>query len=270
MKSELERAKSQFEYEKKHHDRILAAPKGEARAKAFSEAYGGLAEGMRDGRFLDQETEPQAKATQKFQLLKRFLNSESNVAECGPGSFHLAQVVAPKVKSLALVDVTNNNPDAKLPSNCTFYQNDGVHLPSELNNLDLVWSAHVVEHIHPDELADHLFDVRRALADKGHYIIFTPNRFSGPHDISKKFADEAQGLHLREYTAHELEDLLVQAGYTKRLWYAGGKGLYLRIPFGLVQLVEFKLWALPKAISKRLVRLIHIRAILGIIVAAQK
>jgi SAM-dependent methyltransferase len=225
---------------------------------------------MNNGTFLDQETEPANKATQKFQLLKRFFNHSSQVAECGPGSFHLAKVVAPKVASLALVDVVNNNPKAKLPKNSTFFKSDGVHMPKLLKDLDLVWSAHVVEHIHPDEVQDHLVDVRRSLAAGGHYIIFTPNRFSGPHDISRRFSNVAEGLHLKEYTVRELRRALKQAGYSKVLCYAGGKGIYVRVPAFWPIIVEFKLSLCPRFMRRFFASCLPVKALLGIIIVGKK
>lgn len=270
MKSVLERARAQFEYEREHHARILAAPAGEERALAFSEAYDGLYAGMRSKIFLDQETEPKRKAVQKFRLLKRFLTSSSNVAECGPGNFHLAKVVAPNVESLALVDVVNGNPKAKLPKNCKFYESDGIHLPAKLENLDLVWSAHVIEHIHPEEVFDHLVDVRRALAEGGNYVIFTPNRHSGPHDISRRFSNSAEGLHLKEYTVRELRRALKHAGYSKITHYAGGKGIYLKVPAWLPLLVEFKLRLVPHFARRLIASFLPLKAILGIILVGKK
>jgi SAM-dependent methyltransferase len=270
MKSEEERARAQFEYERKHHDLILMSEPGPERAKAFSKAYSGLAAGMKSKKFLDQETEPDRKARQKFRLLKRFLHQYSNVAECGPGNFHLAKVVAKKVNSLALVDVANNNPKAKLPKNCTFTKGDGVHLPKVLRQLDLVWSAHVVEHIHPDELNEHLVDVRRALVKGGHYAIFTPNRFSGPHDISRRFSNVAEGLHLKEYTVRELRRALKHAGYSKILHYAGGKGIYIRVPAFWPLMLELKLSLCPKFTRRPFTSCLPVRAVLGIIIVGRK
>ncbi|MDQ5952686.1 MAG: hypothetical protein QG626_815 [Patescibacteria group bacterium] len=270
MKIELERARAQFEYEREHHARILAAAPGEDRALAFSEAYDGLYAGMRAKIFLDQETEPKRKAVQKFKLLKRYLTSSSHVAECGPGNFHLAKVVAPHVESLALVDVVNGNPKARLPKNCKFYESDGVHLPTKLDDLDLVWSAHVIEHIHPEEVYDHLVDVRRALANGGNYVIFTPNRYSGPHDISRRFSRTAEGLHLKEYTVRELRRALKLTGYSQIRSYAGGKGVYVRVPGWLPVLAELKLSLCPRFSRRFFANLLPIKALLGIIIVGKK
>jgi hypothetical protein len=61
--------------------------------------------------------------------------------------------------------------------------------------------------------------MHRILRPGGHYLVVTPNRIYGPHDVSRYFADEAQGLHLREYTHADLARLLRRAGFqgVKRL-----------------------------------------------------
>ena len=272
MKTELERARAQFEYEREHRGRILSAAKGDARSRAFNEAYDGLYAGMASGDFLDQETEPQRKATQKLKLLRRFFRPDSRVAEFGPGNFHLARAVAPMVASLTLIDVAEPDASVQLPENCTFYKGDGISLPQDLprSGFDLIWSAHVVEHIHPEDVHEHLVNVRAALNDGGSYIIFTPNRFSGPHDISKRFSDVAQGLHLKEYTVSEMRNALQKAGFKKIDAFAGGKGVYLHVPLWLPLLTEWKLHFLPTSIRRRIASLLPIKAILGIVIVGTK
>ena len=270
MATEHQRAQAQFTYEKEHRARILAAPKGQARSQAFNEAYDGLYAGMASGDFLDQETEPQRKATQKLKLLRRFFSSDSRVAEFGPGNFHLARAVAPLVASLTLIDVAQPDASVQLPANCTFYKGDGISLPQDLHGFDLMWSAHVVEHIHPEDVHEHLVNVRAALNDGGSYIIFTPNRFSGPHDISKRFSDVAQGLHLKEYTVSEMRDALQKAGFKKIDAFAGGKGFYLHVPLWLPLLTEWKLHFLPVSIRRRVASFLPVKAILGIIIVGTK
>ena len=54
-----------------------------------------------------------------------------------------------------------------------------------------------------------------ALRPGGHYICITPNRHTGPHDISAAFADEAEGFHLHEYTYPELRTAFQAAGLRK-------------------------------------------------------
>jgi hypothetical protein len=57
--------------------------------------------------------------------------------------------------------------------------------------------------------------VGRALKPGGRYLVVTPNRLSGPHDISRAFDDVARGFHLKEYTYGELSRALRQAGFRR-------------------------------------------------------
>jgi SAM-dependent methyltransferase len=91
--------------------------------------------------------------------------------------------------------------------NLSWATTDGVHLDrfAPSNSFDVVLSNHVIEHLHPDDLADHLLGASRILKTGGRYIIRTPHMYSGPWDISRVFGcDEPRGMHLKEYTYHEL------------------------------------------------------------------
>jgi 2-polyprenyl-3-methyl-5-hydroxy-6-metoxy-1,4-benzoquinol methylase len=64
---------------------------------------------------------------------------------------------------------------------------------------DLVVSQQVIEHVHPEDVPIHLREVARVLRAGGTVAIETPNRRTGPQDVSRGFAVEAEGLHLREW-----------------------------------------------------------------------
>ncbi|OGM01099.1 hypothetical protein A2480_02935 [Candidatus Uhrbacteria bacterium RIFOXYC2_FULL_47_19] len=260
--------KAQFEYENACRKRILDSAPGAERSAAFSAAYNGLVAGITNGQFAESDADDVTKASQKFSLVYRFLNSESRVAEFGPGDGDLAVLVANRVTSVALVDVLESWP-YKLPKKCRYSHGDGVHLPGDVGPLDLVIGSHVLEHLHPETVPDHLLSVRNALSPHGRYIIFTPNRFAGPHDISAGLSDEASGLHLKEYEVRDMYKLLKDAGFRRSVWYAGGRGMYLRIPFCLIACTELLLSVLPRHVSRRLVNFFPIRALLGIIVVGK-
>lgn len=269
MKSLAAREKDQYLYEKKHRGLILGTKTRAERESAFHDAYRGLTDGMISGEFLDKEVATEKKATQKLKLISRFLTPHTRAAEFGPGSGALAKAVAPHVAHLTLVDVVEIPQHLSLPAHCSWKTSDGIHLPEDVNHCDLIWSSHVVEHIHPDDLAGHLIAVRAALRPNGRYIIFTPNKFSGPHDISRNFSPTAEGLHLKEYTVHELRRLVIDAGYRKVICYAGGKGIYIRVPAILPLVTESILSMLPKSIAKEVARTLPVAALLGIIMVGQ-
>jgi hypothetical protein len=73
----------------------------------------------------------------------------------------------------------------------------------------------LMEHLHPDDAMEQLRSIADALRPGGRYICITPNRLTGPHDISAGFDDEARGFHLREYTYRELACAFRRAGFRR-------------------------------------------------------
>lgn len=93
---------------------------------------------------------------------------------------------------------------------------DGIHLDrfEPPNSYDVVVSNHVIEHLHPDDLHEHFKGVYSILKSKGKYIFSTPHNYIGPSDISRVFkCDKPRGMHLKEYTYHELKESLERAGF---------------------------------------------------------
>ena len=80
-------------------------------------------------------------------------------------------------------------------------------------SVDVALSCHLVEHLHPDDLPDHLAEIHGLLAPGGVYIVVTPSRLYGPHDVSRYFSDQPIGLHLREYLHADLASRLRRAGF---------------------------------------------------------
>jgi SAM-dependent methyltransferase len=95
---------------------------------------------------------------------------------------------------------------------------DGVHLDRFADGApyDVVVSDQVVEHLHPDDIVEHFRSAREILRDGGRYIVRTPQRLTGPHDLSPIFGfQETVGMHLREYTNTELRTIMRDAGFMK-------------------------------------------------------
>jgi SAM-dependent methyltransferase len=79
-------------------------------------------------------------------------------------------------------------------------------------------SIDVFEHLHPDDAKDHLQQVFQVLKPGGKYIIVTPNRLTGPHDITRDvFPEEreARGFHLNETTYSEIINIMRAIGFNK-------------------------------------------------------
>lgn len=269
MGNQEKQKKAQFEFEHHHRNAILTAKTVKNRKIAFGMAYEGLALGIRSGRFLNREEDTAQKAQQKFQLLKKFITPKTVALEFGPGDGAIAKVTAPHLQYLTMADVVPPPKNLTLPSNCSWIETDGILPPKSSELFDLVWSSHVLEHLHPSDVPRHLIAVRKSLKPNAHYIIWTPNQLSGPHDISQGFSDIAQGLHLHEYIVGELKKLLEQAKFKKILYYAGGKGWYFRVPALLPLSLEWFLKHLPRKISFFLTKNPLVYGTLGIIMVGK-
>ena len=64
----------------------------------------------------------------------------------------------------------------------------------------------------------------------------------------------------RRYIDMDYDDLFADVGFTRRILYAGGKGIYVRFPVTAAKLVEKVAARLPKAVA----RFLPVMAILGI------
>jgi SAM-dependent methyltransferase len=146
-------------------------------------------------------------------LIRRFVGPRVSFVEIGDGDAAVALAVAPHVARATAVDVTDALAPAHGPDGFEFVAFDGFELPLPPGGVDFVYSNDVVEHLHPDDLDDHLRGVLRVLRPGGRYLCVTPNRLSGPHDVSRHFAETPQGFHLREYTLGELADRFAAAGF---------------------------------------------------------
>jgi SAM-dependent methyltransferase len=116
--------------------------------------------------------------------------------------------------------------------NLTWGNSDGVNLaqfePS--NYYDLVVSDQVIEHFHPDDLQKHFQNAYSLLKENGRYIFSTPHCHTGPHDVSFVFKyDDSAGMHLKEYTYHELIAPVTAAGF---------KNIAYGIPFGIKKILS--------------------------------
>ena len=151
---------------------------------------------------------------QRVKFLSRFLQPHTTFLEIGCGSGHLTSKVADSVAKVVAVDVSEAiTQTLTLPKNVDLLISDGVNIPVPESSIDVAYSHQLIEHLHPDDAADQLRSVYRALKPGGVYVCVTPNRLCGPHDISKYFDEVATGFHLKEYSVSELHTLFHQAGF---------------------------------------------------------
>lgn len=161
------------------------------------------------------EAQSQAQALRQLRFIKRFLTPAAVFMEVGAGDCALALRVAKEVSTAFAIDVSKNIVAGAIPANLHTLISDGIDVPLPPGSVDVAYSNQLMEHLHPADAREQLSNIKKVLAPGGIYICVTPNRLSGPHDISRHYDDTATGLHLKEYTITELAALFDEIGFVK-------------------------------------------------------
>lgn len=191
----------------------------------------------------------------QMDFLSPFLAKDFSVLELGPGDCSLSLALAERVKAVYAVDVSDEITRLKAtPDNFHLIISDGSSIPVAAASIDLAYSNQLMEHLHPEDAFEQLTNIYQALKKKGTYICVTPNRLSGPHDISKYFDPIATGFHLKEYTTAELTDLFKQVGFTQFKVLISVKSWYFSFPLPLIRFYESWLQKAPTLIKRLLMK----------------
>jgi SAM-dependent methyltransferase len=142
----------------------------------------------------------------------------AKVFEIGSGKAHLLKYLASQGYDCVATEITQERGEKHAAglSNLTWHVTDGVNLAKfeSPSSYDVVISTSVVEHLHPDDMLDHLRNVREILRPGGRYIFLTSHAGVGPSDVSRVYGfDRAVCMHLKEYNFIELGELLTRAGF---------------------------------------------------------
>ena len=253
-------------------ERLRRASRCERR-QLYTALYDELFRRVPDHPQLKRKTEgrPQPETVFALKLLGRFLHGDAVFLEIGPGDCALSIEVAKSVRKVCAVDVSEEIvKEIALPENFELALSDGCSIPVPPGSVHLAYSDQLMEHLHPDDALEQLRNIYTALAPSGHYICITPNRLSGPHDISKYFDERATGFHLKEYTATELASMLKRTGFSRIKVLIGARGSYLSLPLVFIKWLESVLTLLPVRLGKRISRAFPLRLILGIKMVATK
>ncbi|MEM8994929.1 MAG: methyltransferase domain-containing protein [Acidobacteriota bacterium] len=197
--AELER---RYALEKRLADRLRRASAAERPAR-YAEVYAEYALGV------PAEADDPGSLALQARLLQPWLRSGMTLVEVGAGSGATARRLAGDGRRVIAVEAVI--PDGA--DDVEWLRHDQVS-EIEAASVDLAYSCHVLEHLHPDDLTGHFQDVLGWLRPGAPYVMVTPNRLLGPHDISGYFADEPLGFHLREYSHGDLHRAARRAGFT--------------------------------------------------------
>ena len=183
----FEQIREHYEVEKELAAKLRSASKEERRA-LYTAVYDELMERVpHHPRLLAKQSarESAKRVESDLGLLRPFLTGESVFLEIGPGDCAVARAVAQIAKHVYAVDVSSATAsEFASPENMELVISDGTSIPAPSGAVDVAYSNQLMEHLHPDDAVEQLANVYDALKPGGVYLCITPNRVSGPHDIS--------------------------------------------------------------------------------------
>jgi SAM-dependent methyltransferase len=262
----LERVKEHYLIEKELAARLLAATR-EERRHLYTTVYDELFRRVPDHPQLELKRDTRVRrreVRERLRLLRKYLHADATYLEIGPGDCALAIGAARRVRKAFAVDVSREiAAGVRLLKNLELTISDGRNIPVPPNSIDIAYSDQLMEHLHPDDAAEQLANIYRALKPGGVYLCITPNRWSGPHDVSRYFDEEATGFHLREYSVSDLARLFSETGFRRLRVLVGGGVAHVPVPVAFVKIVERLLAMLPPRFGRKLARRLPLRLILG-------
>jgi SAM-dependent methyltransferase len=207
----------------------------------------------------------------RLKLLERFLTPDTVFMEVGSGDCSLAARIADRTKRVYAVDVSAEiTKGLQLPSNLELIICNATDIPVRPGQVDVAFSYQLIEHLHPADAREHLISVVQALKPSGIYVCVTPNRLSGPHDISKYFETEARGFHMKEYTTNELTALMRGVGFSSVRAVVSARGRFAHLPTGPIAALERLLGPFPAQWRTRIAEGPMFRQLLGVMLVARK
>ncbi len=265
-----EEVRAHYEFEKTLASKLKQASKTE-RGKLYAALYDELFQRIPNLKKHASSKESIRYAKAQLKFLKSYLTKDTILLEIGPGNCSLAVEASKIVSKVVLIDVSKEiTGDTKLPENCKLTLSDGSSIPVPPEYVNVVFSNQVMEHLHPEDALVQLQNIWNALIPGGVYLCVTPNRLSGPYDISRGFDEIATCFHLKEYLNSELANLFKNAGFRKIRARVGAKGYYLHVPIFFISIIEKSLAVFPFKVRQRLAGAIPFKWLLGIKLIAFK
>jgi SAM-dependent methyltransferase len=276
-KRPADRLIAHYTLERQLADLLRRSTKEEREAGLYTELYDILLSELDDHpRKLVQSEHALAKhdeyVARQTAMIRREARADDVFLEVGGGDCRVALKVAPHVARSIVVDVS----DQLVPSepgepNFRFVKTQGVRIPLPDQSVSFIYSNQLMEHLHPEDAQEQLFELFRVLKAGGRYLCRTPHRATGPHDISRYFDDEARGMHLREYSCAEIDALFREAGFVRLRFLVAPRALQLlTLPRFVAFALENLFAHMPRRLHTRICRSNVVRALLGITLIAEK
>ncbi len=243
------------------------------RRKLYNAAYDELFLRVPHHPLLNNDTfaENERRVAKEISNMDRFLGPQTTYLEIGPGDCAIAFEAATRVKKAYAVDVSEVvTARAKKPDNFELILSDGIEVPVPAGSIDFAYSNQLMEHLHANDSEAQLRNIFVALKPNGRYLCVTPNRLTGPHDISRDFDDEATCLHLREFTVTELDRIFREVGFARTFVYLKYGSITMSLPVLPFRLAESVLGILPHRLRKMLTFNKVVRFLLGVKLVGEK
>ncbi len=213
----------------------------------------------------------QSRVDYQLRQILPFIKNKNRFVEIGAGDCSLSIAAGVYCREVFALEVSNEvTYDLSLPNNVKIILFDGFNIPLDDNSADVAYSNQLMEHLHPDDAEEQLKNVFRILKKDGVYICITPNRISGPHDVSRFFSEKPIGFHLREYSADDLRKVFLGSGFTRVIAYIIIKGRKIELPFLLVRIIEKIAESLPLCLREKFLQFRPVKIIFTSIIAAVK
>jgi SAM-dependent methyltransferase len=261
-----EQIRQQYEIERELARRLMTADRS-ARKNLYTEAYDELYRRAPQHRKLTQKATADEEAEvveRQLRWLRPFLSPDSVFLEVGAGDCLVTFAVARLVRRAIAVEVSRTMTESdRTPDNFELVISDGTSIPVPPGSVDFAYSQQVMEHLHPDDAREQLANIHAALKPGGRYACVTPNRISGPHDISRHYDDVATCLHLREYSAGELARIFREVGFSRVSLCVATSESPREIPVWPVRVLEGVLDPLPRPLRMRAAALLRPRVLVS-------
>lgn len=217
-----------FVLERELADALRRASAGE-RPALYAEVYETYYRALGEGGVVSDPTVAKLQLELLQPLLEASPERRAQILEIGAGDAQLARALCREGHEVTVVEASRGAAGSAVAAGASLARTksegstrqprwvDSTKASDVLEpaSFDLVFSSHFVEHLHPDDLAPHLRQTLEWAKPGGRYVVITPNRLCGPHDVSGYFSPQALGFHLREYTHGELARQMQTAGWSR-------------------------------------------------------
>lgn len=268
-----EQIREHYEVEKELARRLRAADR-EARKSLYQDVYEELYRRVPHHMKLTEkltDANREERVERQLRWLRPALGPDSVFLEVGAGDCAVTLAAAEIARKSIAVEVSPTiAANAGTPSNFELLISDGTSIPVPAGSVNVIYSQQLMEHLHPEDAMDQLRNIFNALAPDGRYYCSTPNRLTGPHDISRYFDRSATCFHLKEYTVGELAGLFRRTGFRKVEVIVNTTANMKTIPVWPVAALEGVLRLVPRALRLQVTPFVRPRVLYNFRLLATK